>query len=155
MFDLNEIPQVDGGGERLQDGDISKFTIEIQPGGYTDLLAGLPDGIATEGQTGSLFIKMKLTTAGNQWIYHRLGIHSPKGPNYKNMGLRDARRILDSHYGLRSDDVSDEAIAKRKLRSFAELNGMVIQARVKKQKDSDYLELDTILTASDAEYLPF
>ncbi len=148
MFDFNEVPMDDR--PRLEHGHVGRFKIHIQPGNYTDLFKGLPDNIATEGQNGAVYINIKLVDEHNNFVYHRIGIHSPKGPNFTNMGKRDIRRILDSHYGLASDDASDAAMAKRKIRDLSAIDGMTVTARLK--MGEKYLEVDRFLTVDDVPF---
>ena len=151
MFDFNEVQPEDM--DRLKDGDVRTFTVLIQPGNYSDLFKGLPDNIATQSESGAIYINLKLVDDSNNFLYDRIGIYSPKGPKYTNMGRKYIRRMIDSNFGLSSDDASDEAIAKRKIANLSVINGMRIQVKVK--KGEKYMEVDKILTPDDPEYVPF
>lgn len=136
--------------------------ITIMPGGYDDFENGLTGGLATKGNTGSVYVKLKVKVISenylNRVMFDMIGIHSPKGPEWTNMGRSKVKSIINSHFGLAKKDVSDEAISKRRLKSLADLDGMRAVAKVKVTQDQngeDKNDVSFYLSADDFGYADF
>jgi hypothetical protein len=59
-----------------------------------------------------------------------IGLYSPNGPNWANMGRSLIRGILNSARGISDKDNSLEAQARRRIAGFHELDGLEFVARI-------------------------
>ena len=115
-------------------GTPAKAQLTIQPGGYNDPDQGWTGGYVAEGSSGTHYLKCKFTIVNGPYagreIYSLIGLHSPKGPTWGNMGRRLIRGILSSARGVSDRDNDAEAQAARRIESFAELDGLEFVARI-------------------------
>lgn len=108
-------------------GTLAKVRLSINPGEYNDPDKGWTRGYATKSRTGSsVWLSCDLTILdgiyeGRKIFGHKIGLYSPKSEVWGNMGRAQIKALLNSHYGLKADDMSDEAKAKRNIRDFADL----------------------------------
>jgi hypothetical protein len=80
---------------------------------------------------------------------------SPKGPEWANMGRSLVRGILNSAHGIADKDSSPQAQAKRRIRSFADLDGIEFLARIDIGKDTsgeDKNEIRVALAPDHKDY---
>ncbi|NEU35543.1 hypothetical protein GN156_33345, partial [bacterium LRH843] len=83
---------------------------------------------AKRGNTGAVFLDAEYTVLDGPYakrkIWSMIGLYSPNGPNWANMGRSLIRGILNSSRGLSDKDKSPEAQARRRINGFADLDGL-------------------------------
>jgi hypothetical protein len=106
-------------------GTIAKVRLTIRPGGFDDASQGWHGGFATRGATGAVYLNCEFTVLEGQYakrkIFSMIGLFSPKGPDWANMGRSLIRGMLNSARGISDKDVSPNAQAARRITSFADL----------------------------------
>ena len=96
-------------------GTLAKVRITIRPGGFDDPSQGWTGGYATRGNTGAVYLNGEFTVLEGPYakrkIWTLIGLYSPKGPEWANMGRSLIRGMLNSARGLSDKDVSPQAQA--------------------------------------------
>ena len=88
-------------------------------------------------------------------IWSMIGLYSPKGPDWGNMGRGFMRGVLNSSRGLSDKDNSPEAQNARRISSFADIDGIEFVARIDVGTDSngqDKNDIRQALTRDHKEY---
>jgi hypothetical protein len=115
-------------------GTLAKVRLTIRPGGFDDASQGWTGGYATRGSTGAVYLNGEFTVLegphARRKIFTLIGLHSPKGPEWANMGRGLIRGILNSARGLSDKDQSEAAQAARRIAGFADLDGLEFVARI-------------------------
>ncbi len=139
---------------------IVKVKLGITQGYHNDPNQGWTGGHATLGQSGAVFLKATYTVQEGEYknskIFGLIGLHSPKGPAYKEMGRSLMRAILESAHNISSKDNNAHSISKRSISSFDELNNLIFLAEVgigKNHKDEEKNEISKIITPDHPKYL--
>jgi hypothetical protein len=132
-------------------GTFAKVRMTIRPGGFDDAAQGWTGGYATRGATGAVYLNAEFTVLEGQYarrkIFSLIGLYSPKGPDWANMGRALVRGILNSSRGLSDKDKSPEAQNARRIASFADLDGVEFVARIDVGADTNGDEKNEIRTA--------
>src|SRR5690606_27489049 len=80
-------------------GTLAKVRLTIRPGGFDDPAQGWTGGYATRGTTGSVYLSGEFTVLEGPYarrkIFTLIGLYSPKGPDWANMGRSLIRGMLD------------------------------------------------------------
>ena len=115
-------------------GTLAKARMTIRPGGSNDPSQGWTGGYATRGSTGAVYLHAEFTVLEGQYarrkIFSLIGLYSPKGPDWANMGRACVRSILNSARGLSDKDNSPEAQIARRIVDFGDLDGVEFVARI-------------------------
>ncbi|MBB4053540.1 hypothetical protein GGR20_003202 [Devosia subaequoris] len=115
-------------------GTLAKVRLTIRPGGFDDPAQGWTGGYATRGTTGSVYLSGEFTVLEGPYarrkIFTLIGLYSPKGPDWANMGRSLIRGMLNSARGISDKDISAQAQAARRISSFADLDGLEFVAKV-------------------------
>ncbi|NVM39107.1 hypothetical protein HWX16_02085 [Ochrobactrum intermedium] len=115
-------------------GTLAKVQLTIRPGGFDDPSQGWTGGYATRGSTGAVYLNGEFTVLEGQYarrkIFTLIGLYSPKGPDWANMGRAFVRGMLNSARGLSDKDQSEAAQAARRISGFADLDGLEFVARI-------------------------
>ena len=130
---------------------LALFYTLTRPDPLTDAdVAGLT-GDATRGATGSVYLNAEFTVLHGPYarrkIFSLIGLYSPKGPDWGNMGRALVRGILNSARGLSDKDKSPEAQNARRISGFADLDGVEFVARIDVGADTNGDEKNEIRTA--------
>jgi hypothetical protein len=141
-------------------GTIAKVRLTIRPGGHNDEQQGWTGGYATRNaNTGAVYLSCEYTVLEGKYarrkVFSLIGLMSPKGPEWANMGRSLVRGILNSAHGISDKDASPQAQAKRRIRSFADLDGLEFLARIDIGKDTsgeDKNEIRVALTPDHKDY---
>ena len=140
-------------------GAIAKVRLSIRPGGYDDPSQGWTGGYATRGSTGAVYLNAEFTVLEGPYarrkIFSLIGLHSPKGPDWGNMGRALVRAILNSARGISDKDVSPQAQSARRIRGFADLDGIEFDAKIDVGTDTNgdpKNEIRTAVTPDHKEY---
>jgi hypothetical protein len=115
-------------------GALVKVRFGIRPGGFDDTSQGWTGGYATRGSTGAVYLNGEFTVLEGPYarrkIFTLVGLYSPKGPDWGNMGRSFVRGMLNSARGLSDKDISPQAQAARRIAGFADLDGLEFVARI-------------------------
>ena len=140
-------------------GTLAKVRLTIRPGGFDDATQGWTGGYATRGSTGAVYLNGEFTVTEGQYarrkIFTLIGLHSPKGPDWANMGRSLVRGMLNSARGISDKDMSPEAQAARRISGFADLDGIEFVARIDIGTDAsgdDKNEIRGAITPDHREY---
>jgi hypothetical protein len=116
-------------------GVIAKGRLTIRPGGYDDPAQGWTGGYATRSDSGAVYLNTEFTVLEGPYarrkIFTLIGLYSPKGPEWANMGRALIKGILNSARGVSEKDTSSpQAQAARRISGFQDLDGIEFLARV-------------------------
>lgn len=122
-------------------GTLAKVRLTIRPGGYDDPTHGWTGGYATRGNTGAVYISGEFTVLEGPYarrkIFTLIGLYSPKGPDWGNMGRAFVRGMLNSARGLAEKDNSPQAQSARRISGLGDLDGIEFVARIDVGKDAN------------------
>jgi hypothetical protein len=121
---------------------LAKVIMSIRPGGYDDASQGWTGGYATRSdKTGAVYLNAKFTILEGQFakrvVFGLIGLYSPKGPDWTNMGRSFLRAILNSARGIHPADQTPQAQTARRIRGFADLDGVEFVVRIDVEKDQN------------------
>ena len=140
-------------------GALAKLRLTIRPGGFDDASQGWHGGYATRGTTGAVYLNCEFTVLEGQYakrkIFTRIGLYSPKGPDWANMGRGLIRGMLNSARGISDKDISPNAQAARRITSFADLDGIEFVGKIEIGTDTngeDKNEVRMALTPDHRDY---
>jgi hypothetical protein len=88
-------------------------------------------------------------------IFTLIGLYSPKGPDWANMGRSLVRGMLNSARGISDKDMSAEAQAARRISGFADLDGIEFIAHIDIGTDAsgdDKNEIRSAVTPDHRDY---
>lgn len=133
-------------------GTIARVRMTIKPGGFNDANQGLTGGYATLSDSGAVYLNCEFVVLEGPYtrrkIWSLIGLHSPKGPTYANMGRSFIKAILNSARGFSAKDDSPQAMAARRINGIGDLDGIEFTARIDVEKDQrDGSDRNTIRTA--------
>lgn len=133
MLDYNDADQQNE-FDIIPKGTVAPVRMTIRPGNYIDNVRGWTDGYPKRGATDAIYLDCEFVVTGGQYakrkIFSLIGLYSPKGPDWGNIGRSFIRAILNSARGVSDKDNSQRAIDARKISSFADLNGIEFLARI-------------------------
>ena len=140
-------------------GTLVKVRLTIRPGGFDDPSQGWTGGYATRGSTGAVYLNGEFTVTEGEYarrkIFTLIGLYSPKGPDWTNMGRSFVRGMLNSARGISDKDMSPEAQAARRIGGFADLDGVEFVARIDVGTDAngdDKNEIRSAVTPDHKDY---
>ena len=121
---------------------LAKVIMSIRPGGYDDANQGWTGGYATRSdKTGAVYLNAKFTILEGPFakrvVFGLIGLYSPKGPDWTNMGRSFLRAILNSARGIHPADQTPQAQTARRIRGFADLDGVEFVVRIDVEKDQN------------------
>ncbi|MBF0268871.1 MAG: hypothetical protein HQL44_09780 [Alphaproteobacteria bacterium] len=154
--DFNDAKQV---ANLIPKNTLAKVRLTIRPGGYDDPTQGWTGGYATRGNTGAVYISGEFTVLEGPFarrkIFTLIGLYSPKGPDWGNMGRAFVRGMLNSAKGLSDKDTSPQAQTARRISGLADLDGIEFAARIDIGKDAngeDKNEIRAAITPDHKDY---
>jgi len=122
-------------------GTLAKVRLTIRPGGFDDPSQGWTGGFAKRAATGAVYLDAEYTVVDGPYarrkIWSLIGLYSPKGPDWANMGRSLIRGILNSARGISDKDNSPEAQARRRINGFGDLDGLEFVARIDIGQDTN------------------
>jgi hypothetical protein len=146
--DFNDAKQVTN---LIPKGTLAKVRLTIRPGGYDDPSQGWTGGHATRATSGAVYLNGEFTVLEGPYarrkVFTLIGLYSPKGPDWANMGRALVRGMLNSARGISDKDTSPEAQAARRINGFADLDGLEFVARIDVGTDVNGEEKNEIRTA--------
>ncbi|MBF0453886.1 MAG: hypothetical protein HQL72_03590 [Magnetococcales bacterium] len=143
-------------------GTIAPVRMTIRPGGFDDHSQGWTGGFATRNEsTASVYLNCEfIVTEGpfaRRKVWSLIGLFSPKGQEWANMGRSFIRGILNSARGISEKDTSQQAMSARRINGFADLDGVEFLAKIDVEKDSNSEDKNVIkfaITPDHKEYQP-
>ena len=133
--------------------------LTIRPGGFDDPAQGWTGGYAKRGSTGAVYLDAEYTVLEGPYakrkIWSMIGLYSPKGPDWGNMGRGFVRGVLNSARGLSDKDNTADAQNARRISGLGDLDGLEFVARIDIGKDSngeDKNEIRQAVTRDHKEY---
>lgn len=122
-------------------GTLAKVRMTLKPGGHDDASKGWTDGYASESfDTGSVYLAAEFVVLEGEYakrkLWSNIGLHSPKGDTWANMGRTFIRAALNSAYGFLPSDQSVDAQNARRISSFGGLDGIEFVVRIDVEKDA-------------------
>jgi len=138
--DFNDAEQQQG-FDLIPKGTTVKVRMTIKPGGHDDPAQGWTGGYATESfDTGSVYLACEFVVLEGPFakrkMWSNIGLHSPKGPTWGQMGRSMIRGILNSARNVHPQDNSPQAASARRINGFHELDDIEFLARVDVEKDA-------------------
>lgn len=141
-------------------GTLVKVRMTIKPGGYDDPQQGWTGGYATRNDTkGSVYLNCEFVVLEGKYakrkIWSLIGLYSPNGPEWANMGRSFVRGILNSARGTKGKDESPQAQEARRISGFADLDGIEFLAKLgitEDQNGDDKNEIRVAITPDHKEY---
>ena len=140
-------------------GTLAKLRLTIRPGGFDDASQGWHGGYATRGTTGAVYLNCEFTVLEGPYakrkIFTLIGLYSPKGPDWANMGRGLIRGMLNSARGISDKDIQPNAQAARRITSFADLDGIEFVGKIEIGTDTngeDKNEVRMALTPDHRDY---
>jgi hypothetical protein len=138
-FDFNSASD-QGSFDLIPKGTLLRVRMTIRPGGYDDPAQGWTGGYATRNaNTGSVYLNCEFVVLEGPYARRKLwsliGLLSPKGPEWANMGRTFIKAILNSARGIHPNDNGPAAQNARRIGGFADLDGIEFLGRVDWEKD--------------------
>ena len=140
-------------------GTLAKVRLTLRPGGFDDASQGWTGGWARRAATGAVYLDAEYTVLEGPFarrkIWSLIGLNSPKGPDWANMGRGMIRGILNSARGVSDKDASPEAQLRRRINGFGDLDGLEFIARIDVGQDTngdDKNEIRAAVTPDHREY---
>ncbi|WP_123194480.1 hypothetical protein [Pannonibacter phragmitetus] len=159
MGSWNDFNDAQSNSNLIPKGTLAKVRLTIRPGGFDDASQGWTGGYATRGSTGAVYLNGEFTVTEGQYarrkIFTLIGLYSPKGPDWANMGRSLVRGMLNSARGISDKDMSAEAQAARRINGFADLDGIEFIARIDIGTDAsgdDKNEIRSAVTPDHRDY---
>ena len=127
-----------------------KVHMKIRPGGYNDEAQGWTGGYATRSETtGAVYLSCEFTVIGGKYnkrkVFSNIGLYSSKGPTWGNMGRTFIRAALESRAGIRAEDMSERAMAARRINTIGDLDGIEFVALVEHDKPQEGYDAKNII----------
>ena len=103
MGSWNDFNDAQSNTNLIPKGTLAKVRLTIRPGGFDDASQGWTGGYATRGSTGAVYLNGEFTVTEGPYarrkIFTLIGLYSPKGPDWTNMGRSLVRGMLNSARG--------------------------------------------------------
>ncbi len=112
-FDYNNADEQNN-YDLIPKGTIVPVRMTIKPGGHDEPQMGWTGGYATRNDnTGAAYLSCEFVVLEGDYarrkVWSLIGLHSPKGPEWANMGRSFIKAILNSARGLDPKDSSQNA----------------------------------------------
>ena len=134
-------------------GTVVRVRMTIKPGGHDDATQGWTGGFATRNiNTGSVYLNCEFVVMEGEYarrkMWSLIGLHSPKGPEWANMGRTFVKAILNSSRGIHPGDSSPAAQNARRISGFSDLEGIEFLGKVDWDKDQNGQDKSVIKVVS-------
>ncbi|CAJ0781117.1 hypothetical protein LMG18090_01278 [Ralstonia mannitolilytica] len=154
--DFNDAEQQQG-FDLIPKGTLVPVRMTIKPGGYDDPSQGWVGGYASESfETGSIYLAAEFVVTSGEHakrkLWSNVGLHSPKGPTWGQMGRSFIRAALNSARNIHPQDTSPQAVAARRIQGFHELDGLEFIARVDIERDAKGEDRNVIRLAIEPDH---
>ena len=155
--DFNDAEAQQGGFDLIPRGISVPVRMTIKPGGHDDHTQGWTGGYATQSfDTGAVYLACEFVVTDGPFakrkMWSNVGLHSPKGPTWGQMGRSFIRAVLNSARNVQPQDNSPQAAAARRIDSFADLDGIEFLARVDVEKDGKGDDRNVVKVAIEPDH---
>lgn len=128
--------------DQIPKGTIAPVRMIIKPGGFDDHSRGWTGGYASRAkESDAVYLNCEFVITAGEYakrkVWSLIGLYSSKGPEWGNIGRSFIRGILNSSHGLSDKDTSSRAIEARRIRGFADLDGIEFLAKIDVEKDAN------------------
>jgi hypothetical protein len=156
FFDFNTADQQPS-FDLIPKGTLARVRLSIKPGGFDDPAQGWTGGWATQSfETGAVYLACEGVVMEGPFarrkIWWNVGLHSPKGPTWGNMGRTFLRAALNSARNVHPSDNSPQAQAARRISGFGDLDGLEFAARIDIEKDGRGEDRNTVKAAVEPDH---
>ena len=156
-FDFNSAEDSANSQPLIPRGTLVKVRLFIRPGGHDEPRKGWTGGYAKRSDdTGSVYLDCEFTVTEGPFarrkIWTLIGLHSEKGDQWFKMGRAMIKGILNSAFGLEATDESPAAQTKRRIASFADLDGLEFIGKIDVQHDAQHGEKNVLKAAIGPEH---
>ena len=140
-------------------GTLAKVHMQICLGHFDDPNMGWTGGYATRNEeTGACYLDCEFTVMEGPFakrkVWSLIGLHSPKGEKWAQMGRAMVKAILNSARGISAKDNSPQAQTARQISGFADLDGIEFVARIDVEEDTRGIKnkISKAITPDHKEY---
>ena len=138
--DFNDAEAQQSGFNLIPKGALVPVLMTLKPGGHYDASQGWTDGYPTQSsKTGAVYLAAEFVITGGEYakrkMWSNIGLYSPKGPTWTQMGRTFVRAALNSARNVLPQDNSPQAAAARRIQGFVDLDGLEVVVRVDIEKD--------------------
>ena len=156
-FDYNDAEAQQGAFDLIPKGTLVRVRMTIKPGGHDDPAQGWTGGYATESfDTGSVYLACEFVVLEGPFakrkMWSNIGLHSKKGPTWQAMGRSMIRAILNSARNVHPQDNTTYGVSRRRINSFADLDGIEFLARVDVEKDAKGEDRNVVKLAVEPDH---
>jgi len=159
FFDFNSASE-QSSYDPIPKGSMVRVRMTIKPGGYDEPAQGWTGGYATRStSTGSVYLSCEFVVLDGPFarrkMWSLIGLHSPKGAEWTNMGRTFIKAILNSARGINPSDSTPAAQNARRISGFADLEGLEFLGKVDWEKDQngqDKCVIKSAVTPDHKEY---
>ena len=133
-------------------GSLVRVRMTVKPGGHDDASQGWTGGYATRNvNKGSVYLNCEFVVMDGPFARRKMwtliGLHSPKGPDWGNMGRTFIKAILNSARNVHPADNSPAAQNARRISGFADLDGIEFLGKVDWEKDQNEEDKSVVKSA--------
>lgn len=155
--DFNDAEAQQGSFDLIPRGITVPVRMTIKPGGHDDHTQGWTGGYATQSfDTGAVYLACEFVVTDGPFakrkMWSNVGLLSPKGPAWGQMGRSFIRAMLNSARNVQPQDNSPQAAAARRINSFADLDGIEFLARVDVEKDGKGEDRNVVKIAIEPDH---
>ena len=138
--DFNDAEAQQSGFNLIPKGALVPVLMTLKPGGHYDANQGWSDGYPTQSpKTGAVYLAAEFVITGGEYakrkMWSNIGLYSPKGPTWTQMGRTFVRAALNSARNFLPQDNGPQAVAARRIQGFVDLDGLEFVVRVDIEKD--------------------
>ena len=156
-FDFNSADDSANNQPLIPKGTLARVRLFIRPGGYDEPRKGWTGGYAKfNPETGAVYLDCEYTVTEGAFarrkIWTLIGLHSEKGDQWMKMGRAMIKGILNSSFGLQALDESPAAQTKRRIASFADLDGLEFLAKIDIERDQSNGDKNVVKGAIGPEH---
>jgi hypothetical protein len=155
--DFNDAEAQQSGFNLIPKGTLVPVRMTLKPGSYDDPSQGWTGGYATQSfDTGAIYLAAEfVVTAGEhakRKMWSNIGLQSPKGPTWGQMGRTFIRALLNSARNVHPQDNSPQAATARRIQGFADLDGIEFLVRVDIEKDTKGEDRNVVKVAVEPDH---
>jgi len=155
--DFNDAEAQQSGFNLIPKGALVPVLMTLKPGGHYDASQGWNDGYPTQSPTtGAVYLAAEFVITGGEYakrkMWSNVGLYSPKGPTWTQMGRTFVRAALNSARNVLPQDNSPQAAAARRIQGFVDLDGLEFVVRVDIEKDGRGDERNVVKTAVEPDH---
>jgi len=155
--DFNDAEAQQSGFNLIPKGTLVPVLMTLKAGGYYDASQGWNDGYPTQSPTtGAVYLAAEFVITGGEFakrkMWSNVGLYSPKGPTWTQMGRTFVRAALNSARNVLPQDNSPQAAAARRIQGFVDLDGLEFVVRVDIEKDGRGDDRNVVKTAVEPDH---